>query len=549
MSTNSPPDARAAETSSHAGAPSPPSLSRREILRLLVAAGGGAALGHGADALASQRAAAPAGSRPARRPNILFIFTDDHALNAISAYGSRINRTPNIDRIARAGVLFSHCTCGNSICAPSRATVLTGKLSHRNGVIDNRCRLAPDQTTFPQLLRRSGYETALIGKWHMKSDPSGFDTWEVLVGQGAYYNPTFRTPAGRRRYTGYVTDITTDRALAWLRARRDPNKPFLLMWQHKAPHRPWMPGPEHLHLYEDVEIPEPETLFDDYAGRGTAARAQKMSIAKDLYEGYDLKVSPKYLSSPEKRGPTFPFKWLNEQQRAAWDAAYEPRNRAFARRRPQGRDYVRWKYQRYIKDYLRCVAAVDDGIGRMLDYLDRSGLAENTVVVYASDQGFYLGEHGWFDKRFMYEESLHMPLIVRWPGVTRPGTRTPALVQNIDFAPTFLDIAGVAVPAGMQGRSVVPILRGRVPDDWRTSIYYRYYEYPNEHGVYPHYGVRTRRHKLIYYHTLGEWELFDLKQDPHELHSVYDDPACAEIRARLKRELARLRKLYGDDQD
>ncbi len=531
--------------------PNQPALSRRRLLQWLLAAGGGAALGCRTGGRGSPQAGAGAApgraQRRPRRPNIVFIFSDDHAINAISAYGSRINHTPHIDRLAADGVLFEHCCCANAICAPSRATVLTGTHSHVNGVRDNRSRFDPRQTAFPQLLQAAGYQTALIGKWHMKSDPVGFDHWEVLQGQGAYYNPTFRTPTGRRRYTGYVTDITTQRALDWLENARAADQPFALLLQHKAPHRPWMPGPKYLHLYDGVEIPEPPTLFDDYSGRASAARLQKMSIARDLYEGYDLKVSDEYLTSPDQRGPTFPFKWLNDEQRAMWDAAYEPRNRRFARRRPQGRDYVRWRYQRYIKDYLRCVASVDDSVGAVLDYLDRHGLRDDTVVIYASDQGFYLGEHGWFDKRFMYEESLHMPLIVRWPQVTAPGRRVTALVQNIDFAPTFLELAGVSVPQRMQGRSLLPLLTGEVPRDWRKSIYYRYYEYPSEHAVLPHYGVRTERYKLICYHTVGEWELFDLHEDPRELHSVYDEPAYADVRRALQAELERLRRLCGDE--
>ncbi len=475
----------------------------------------------------SVQAAASAG----KRPNILFIFTDDHAAHAISAYGSKINHTPNIDRLAREGMLFRNCFCTNSICAPSRAVVLTGKHSHRNGVTDNRATFDGSQQTFPKLLQQVGYQTAVIGKWHLKSDPTGFDHWQVLIDQGPYYNPPFRTPAGRVQLTGYTTDIITDLALAWLKSGRDQNKPFLLMYQHKAPHRNWQPGPNHLNLYDDVTIPEPATLFDDWANRTSACKEQEMTIANHL-SPHDLKLEYQ--------------KELNDEQRKPWDAAYGPKNEAFVKAGLTGDALVRWKYQRYIKDYLRCVASVDDNLGRVLKYLDETGLAADTVVVYSSDQGFYLGDHGWYDKRWMYEESLRMPLIVRWPGAIKPATVNTDLVQNLDFAETFLDLAGVEVPADMQGRSIVPLLRGQTPPDWRKSIYYHYYEYPAVHMVAKHYGVRTDRYKLIHYYERNEWELFDLEKDPDELCSVYADPAYAPQVNELKRELQRLREHYQD---
>ena len=470
----------------------------------------------------------------AERPNILFIFTDDHASAAIGAYGSRVNQTPNIDRIAEEGMLFRNCLVTNSICSPSRAVILTGKHSHLNGVLDNRVRFDGAQQTFPKLLRAAGYQTAMVGKWHLKSTPTGFDYFNVLIGQGPYYNPPMRTggidgQVTRVEQTGYTTDILTDHALDWLREGRDADKPFMLMLQHKAPHRHWQPGPNHLTMYDDVEIPEPDTLFDDYAGRGTPAHTQEMTVAHHLSEN-DLKLSP-------QRG-------LTDAQRVAWDAAYGPKNEAFRKANLSGKALVRWKYQRYIKDYLRCVAAVDDSIGRVLDYLDESGLAENTVVIYTSDQGWYLGEHGWYDKRWMYEESLRTPLVVRWPGVTQPGGVNKHLVSNLDFAQTFLEIAGADAPADMQGRSLVPLLEGESPDDWRTSHYYHYYEYPGAHSVRRHYGVRTGHHKLIYFYNLDEWELYDLEKDPQELESVYADPAYQEVVSELKIELTRLRKQY-----
>jgi len=471
---------------------------------------------------------------PDPRPNILFIFTDDHGAQAISAYGSKINETPNIDRLANEGLLFLNAFVTNSICAPSRAVILTGKYSHSNGQLTNVETFDGSQQTFPKLLQQAGYQTAMFGKWHLKSDPTGFDAWQVLIGQGPYYNPPIKSATGVTEHVGYTTDIITDLALDWLQSGRDAQKPFMLMYQHKAPHRRWDPGPDHLTMYDDVEIPEPETLFDDYAGRTAAATQQTMTIAHDLTER-DLKLVP-----PER---------LTAEQLEVWNAAYEPKNDAFRAADLQGDDLVRWKYQRYVKDYLRAVASVDDNIGRVLEHLEASGLAENTIVIYASDQGWYLGEHGWFDKRWMYEESLRMPLIVRWPGVTAPGSTSDAMVSNLDLAETFLDIAGVEIPSDMQGESLVPLLEGEAPSDWRQSFYYQYYEYPGPHDVARHYGVRTESHKLIYFYTLDEWELYDLEKDPDELTSVYEDPAYASVRSELETELERLREYYAVPED
>ncbi|MHC4416431.1 MAG: sulfatase family protein [Planctomycetota bacterium] len=467
--------------------------------------------------------------RPSVRPNILFIFADDHAYQAVGAYGSVINETPNVDRLAAQGMIFRNCFVTNSICGPSRAVVLTGKYSHLNGFHRNGLRFDGAQQTFCRLLRQAGYQTAVIGKWHLGSDPVGFDDFNILIGQGPYYNPPMIENGTRVEHTGYTTDVITDLALAWLRTGRDPDKPFMLMFQHKAPHRSWQPGPKHLVMYDDVTIPEPPTLFDDYATRGTPARTQDMTIAGTLTR-FDLK-----LKAPRN---------LNDEQRAVWEAAYRPKNEAFREAGLTGRELVRWKYQRYIKDYLRCVASLDDNIGRVLDYLQESGLAGNTVVIYSSDQGFFLGEHGWFDKRWMYEPSLRTPLIVRWPGVVRPGAESEAIVSNLDFAETFLDLAQVAIPHDMQGRSLVPILRGRTPDDWRRSFYYHYYEFPAVHSVRRHYGVRDQRHKLIYFYNLDEWELYDLAEDPLEVRNVYADPDYAPVVDRLTGELALLRKRY-----
>jgi arylsulfatase A-like enzyme len=477
--------------------------------------------------LPATRVWAAAGADP--RPNILFIFADDHAAHALSCYGSRINKTPNLDRIANGGMLFRNCFCTNSICGPSRAVVITGKHSHLNGFLRNGDRFDGSQPTFPKMLQQAGYQTALIGKWHLASDPTGFDLWKILIGLGTYYNPVLIENGKHVPHTGYATDLLTDLTLDFLKQGRDPNKPFLLMYHHKAPHREWEPSLAHLTLYDNVTIPEPDNLFDDYRGRGTAAHVQQMQVVRDLTPR-DLKLVP-----PRELTPA---------QLQQWNAAYGPKNRAFRAAHLTGTELAHWKYQRYIKDYLRCVASVDDNVGRVLDYLDQSGLAKNTVVIYSSDQGFFLGDHGWFDKRFMYEESLRMPLLVRWPGVVQPGSTSDALVSNLDFAETFLEMAGLPVPHDMQGTSLVPLLGGHTPADWRTSLYYHYYDYPAVHMVNKHDGVRTARYKLIHFFELGEWELYDLQHDQHEMHSVFAEPAYASVARDLQAELERLRKIY-----
>ena len=471
----------------------------------------------------------------APRPNIIFVFTDDHAAHAISAYGSKINTTPHMDRIAREGMLFKKCYVSNSICGPSRAVILTGKYNHLNGYFRNGLTFDGAQMTFPKLLRKAGYTTAMIGKWHLKSTPTGFDYFDVLIGQGPYYNPRMKTTdedgkVVTRPHTGYTTDIITDKALAWLKKDRDPKQPFMLMYQHKAPHRNWQPGPKYLNMFDGVDIPEPETLWDDYEGRTSAAHKQAMTVARHLNPN-DLKLNA---------GP----RNLTPAQKKTWDAAYGPKNEAFRKANLQGKALVKWKYQRYIKDYLRCVQSVDDNLGRVLDYLDQSGLAKNTIVIYSSDQGWYLGDHGWYDKRWMYEESLVMPLLVRWPGVVKPGSVNTDIVSNLDFAETFLDIAGVKSPKDMQGHSLVPLLKGRTPKDWRTHFYYHYYEFPGAHSVARHYGVTNGRHKLIYFYQNDEWELFDLGKDPNELTSVYGNSDYAKVQSDLLAELKRLRVQY-----
>ena len=466
--------------------------------------------------------------------NVLFIFTDDHAYQAISAYGSNRNKTPNIDRIAKDGMLFNRAFVTNSICAPSRAVILTGKHSHLNGQLTNGQRFDGAQQTFPKLLQNNGYQTAMIGKWHLKSDPTGFDFWQVLQGQGPYYNPPMNTAEGVKKITGYTTDVITDVTLEWLKNGRDKNKPFFVMSQHKAPHRNWQPGPKYLTKYDDIEIPEPDTLRDNYKNRLEPASTQAMTIDRHLSTS-DLK-----LRTPGN---------LTPEQKAKWDAAYGPKNEAFTKANLEGDDLFKWKYQRYVKDYLRCIDSVDENIGRLLDYLEEADLAENTVVIYSSDQGWYLGEHGWYDKRWMYEESFRTPLIIRWPGVTKAGSQNADLVQNLDYAQTFLDICGVKSPRDMQGASIVPLLKGKKPKDWRKSLYYQYYEYPGAHSVRRHYGVRTDRYKLIHFYMLDGWELYDLKKDPNELNSLYGKKGYEKITSDLKAELKRLRELYQVPED
>lgn len=471
-----------------------------------------------------------------RRPNVLLVVADDHAANAVGCYGSPIAeqsgvRTPQIDRVAAEGARFDACGCTNSLCAPSRATILTGTYNHRNGVTTLSTEFDARQPTFPGLLRAAGYRTALVGKWHLGHggihDPRGFDHWEVLPDQGDYHDPTFLTmDGGSHVRPGYATDLITDLALDWLDGAERDDAPWCLLVQHKAPHRPWQPAPRHKALYDDVDIAMPATFFDDYEGRAQAARDARMRVGRDLNHE-DLKAEP-----------------------------------------PPGVDaagYARWAYQRYIRDYLRCVAAVDEGVGRLLDHLDRTGQADDTVVVYTSDQGFFLGEHGWYDKRFMYAESLQMPLVVRCPRLVPAGLVSDALVLNVDFAQTFLDLAGVPAHPRMQGRSMVPLLRGEAPEavgaaGWRRSAYYRYWEHLDGiHRVAAHRGVRTHDRKLVHYYGSGcgqpgasdqltspEWELFDLVADPAEMHSVHDDPAYAEDLRALRAELDGLAVRLGD---
>jgi N-acetylglucosamine-6-sulfatase len=501
---------------------------------------------------ASQVAAA-AESKP-RRPNILFVFSDDHAVNAVSAYGgplAQIAPTPNMDRLAQGGAIFRNAFCGNSICGPSRATILTGKHSHKNGFLTHKSGpFDGSQFTFPKRLQSAGYETALVGKWHLKSTPTGFDHWEILPGQGHYYNPEFLTTGGepdnpqRTRQEGYCTDLITDKAIDWLE-QRDKQKPFLLMCHHKAPHRTWAPPLRYLDRYADVDIPEPETLFDDYKNRSASLATNRMSISEHFYYAYDLKVQSEvpFATPRERQLQDGEYRRMTPNQREAWDAAFGPRNRAFLATKPTGNDLVRWKYQRYIKNYLRCVAAVDDSVGRLLDYLETSDLQEDTIVIYSSDQGFYLGEHGWYDKRWMFEESLKMPLIMRWPGVTPAGAHREELVQNIDYAPTFLDAAGMIIPEEIQGESLRRLFTSDEPK-WRDAIYYHYYEGGGEHNVPRHEGVRTARYKLVHFYDRDEFNLFDLEKDPDEMHSLHADRQHSVVLTELKALLKHMRSEY-----
>jgi arylsulfatase A-like enzyme len=482
--------------------------------------------------LALMGARPPIAAGEAPRPNILFIMADDHAAHAISAYGSRINRTPNIDRIGREGMRFANCFAVNSICSPSRAAILTGKYSHINGVtVFNR--FDGSQWTFPKAFQQAGYFTAILGKWHLFSDPTGFDYWNILPGQGKYHDPDFIEMGVRTNLHGYVTDLITDLTLATLE-RRPKDKPFLIFCHHKAPHRRWEPDAKHAALYEEADIPEPPTFNDDYRTRCAAAREATMTVDRHLTRN-DLKLEPPPGLSPQQAA-----KWRAEVD-LEMDVPINGKTQHLS-----GVALKRWKYQRYIKDYLRCVASVDDNVGRLLDYLDRSGLSRNTIVIYTSDQGFFLGDHNWYDKRFMYEESIRMPFLIRYPERIPPGRVNRAMILNVDFAPTLLDLAGLPVPPDVQGRSFKPLLEGRTPADWRTAWYYRYYHYPGDHRVQPHYGVRTERYKLIYFNRLDCWELFDLQRDPHELHNLYDQPRYAPVVRRLKDELARLRRELDD---
>ena len=486
-----------------------------------------------------------------QRPNIIYIMSDDHAYQAISAYGGLLKdvaSTPNIDRIAQDGMRFNRCLVTNSISGPSRAVLLTGKYSHLNGFLKNEGQTPFDgsQQTFPKILQASGYITAMIGKWHLMSDPTGFDYWDILPGQGSYYNPEFINKNGKYKVNGYTTEIIAEKTIEWLDEAKKSGKPFMVMMHHKAPHRAWHPGPNELTLYKDVMFPEPSTLFDDYSNRGTAEKTQDMTISKTMRIEVDLKLfkdrsGTKNVSELNRMSP---------EQLTAWNNVYDPIIDNFYRTNPEGNELVRYKYQRYLQDYLACIAAVDKSVGKILDYLKENGLDKNTIVIYTSDQGFYLGEHGWFDKRWMFEESYRTPLLVKWPGVANPGIINNDMVSNIDFAETILDIAGAKIPSDMQGRSMVPIFKGKTPGNWRKEHYYHYYEYPGSHMVKRHYGMSTMRYKLMhYYYDIDEWELYDRQADPQEMKNVYNDPAYTSVRKKLHKKLNKLMANYQDSEE
>ena len=480
--------------------------------------------------------------------NIVYIMTDDHTSQMMSCYDTRYIETPNLDRIAKDGVRFTNSFVSNSLSGPSRACMLTGKFSHKNGFTDNTtCKFDGTQQTMPKLLQQAGYQTAIVGKWHLETLPTGFDFWEILPGQGDYYNPDFITQTNDTvNKRGYVTNIITDESLDWLQNKRDRSKPFCLFIHHKAIHRNWMADTCDLNLYEDKEFTYPENFFDTYDGR-LAAASQEMSIAKDMDLIYDLKMQRSDKETPLKSLYEQFYGRMDSAQKAVWDKFYTPIIDKFYKDDLKGEDLVRWKYQRYMRDYAKTVKSLDDNVGKVLDYLEKEGLLDNTLVVYTSDQGFYMGEHGWFDKRFMYEESMRTPLIMRLPeGFDKRGD-IPQLVQNIDYAPTFLELAGVSVPSDIQGVSLLPLLKGESPADWRTSLYYHFYEYPAEHAVKRHYGVRTDRYKLIhFYNDIDVWELYDLQNDPMEMHNIFGQEGTEQVTADLMKELKRLQVQYDD---
>lgn len=494
-----------------------------------------------------------------QRPNIIFIMSDDHAYQAISAYGGDLIQTPNIDRIADEGIMFTNACVSNSICAPSRATILTGKHTHIHGKIDNIFPFDTTQVTFPQIMQKNGYKTAMFGKLHFGNNPKGVDDFMILPGQGNYINPKFITKDKDTIINGYVTDIITDLSIDWLKKEGNDTDPFMLMYLHKAPHRPWWPRADKFKEFSTKQFPEPASLFDDYSNRGSAAKTAEMNLLNHMMYSHDSKVRPETIAEmgeavtpqvPEFRNSFYgPYNRATETQKAAYQPVLDSINNFFRAnwQTMTDEEKMRWKYQRYMQDYLACISSVDDNIGRLLDYLDESGLAENTLVIYTSDQGFYLGEHGWFDKRFIYDESFKTPMVARWPNVIKAGSQEDEMVQNLDFAQTLLDVAGIKQPEDMQGESLLPLLKGEKENWSRDAVYYHYYEYPAVHMVKRHYGIVTKEYKLAhFYYDVDEWELYDRLKDPNEMNNVYDDAAYQDVVTQLKVQLQELRVKYKD---
>ncbi|MBK3516862.1 sulfatase [Carboxylicivirga sp. N1Y132] len=487
-------------------------------------------------------------SKPIERPNIIFIMSDDHAYQAISAYDGSLNQTPNIDRLAEEGAIFNHGFVTNSICAPSRAVMLTGKHSFVNGKIDNHSKFNWNQDNVAKQLKNSGYQTALVGKIHIPGKPQGFDYYNILPGQGHYYNPDFIENGEKKRYEGYCTTITTDIALDWLQNKRKQDKPFFLIYNQKAPHRTWMPEAKYLDLNGDKIFTPPANFFDNYEGREAAVN-HEMGIFEHMDLVYDLKMVDAEIDSKYAKWGKSLYNRLTEEQKLAWDAHYNPIIEDFKAKGYEGKELALWKYNRYMHDYLASIQSVDDGVGTMLDYLEENGLSENTIVVYTSDQGFYLGEHGWFDKRFMYEESFRTPLLMKYPREIEAGTVVDELVQNLDFASTFMDYANIEIPQDVQGESFRKVVSGE-SDDWRDAIYYTYYENPGEHNVPRHHGIRTDKYKLIhFYHPYDVWEMYDMEKDIAEMNNIYDDPAYADVQKQMHAKLEEVREKYGDSDE
>jgi arylsulfatase A-like enzyme len=489
-----------------------------------------------------------------QRPNIIYIMSDDHDNDAISAYNRSFIHTPHVDRLAKEGMLFNRCFVGNSICSPARATLLTGQHSHKNGIKDNRARFDSSRITLPKLLQQAGYQTALVGKWHLHSYPTGFDYWKIVPGQGLYVEPRMISMNGDTSTAhGYATDVITDEALQWLHGR-DRSKPFALLLHHKAPHRYFLPPVKYIEQFHQKKFPEPPTLYADTAGHGSAWRIQTMSILYDMTLCSDLKVDPVYLmNDPELRPDSAEVAYYNaimrripEPERIRVKEWYAERGRLLQQLKPRGHALLKLKYQWYMQDYLACIASIDENTGRLLEYLDKNDLTNNTVVVYTSDQGFYMGENGWFDKRFMYDVSMQTPLLIRWPGHIQANSTTQVLAQNIDFAPTLLNMAGIGIPGWMQGKSLVPVVTGKKKGLNRPYLYYHYYEFVKDHTVIPHLGIRGERYKLIYFYTVNEWELYDLQTDKQEQNNLVRSPQHQALITQLKKELMKLRDVYDD---